>query len=156
MNGTLLMNIRAEGAVPAFSWNGLHFGSSIRIFPLAQNSMLKRPHTILITLCGLVLLGSVSFADLNHAHFLSADVPTEHRLYSHDCGAAELHQPLSPPFHCVTSCRVLSSLLQPQLSLSTDLSVQGILLTVFAALHPSGNCKTQFKRGPPVFSLSLP
>jgi hypothetical protein len=114
--------------------------------------MLKRPHTVLIALCVLVLLGSISFADLNHAHYLPADVPTEHRLYSHDCGAVEIHRSLAPTFHCVTNCRVLSSLLPPRVNLSTEQRVQGILPAIAAALHPSGKCKTHFERGPPVLS----
>lgn len=67
--------------------------------------MLKRPHTAIVALSVLVFLASVSFADLNHAHFLAADFPTEHRLHSHDCGPAEIHKNLPPAFHCVTGCR---------------------------------------------------
>lgn len=115
--------------------------------------MLKRPHTALITLIVLVFLGSVSFADLNHAHFLAADFPTEHQLHSHDCGQAEVHKNITPTFHCVASCRVLGSLLLPRICLGTDQSVQSFLWMYDEALNAPDDCFTQFQRGPPVSSV---
>lgn len=115
--------------------------------------MLNRPHKALILLSALVLLGSVSFADVNHAHFLAADYPIGHRLYHHDCGPAEVHKSITLTFHCVAGCRVFDSFLIPHICLSADQNVRRMLWTYDEARHASRVSFTRFQRGPPVLSV---
>jgi hypothetical protein len=115
--------------------------------------MFRHPSLTPVVLLLVALVGSLSFADVKHAHFLEADVPVQHQLHSHDCGSAEVHKSLLPAFHGIPDCRTLSSSLLPCVTVNVPQGVRFVQQNNDDAAHTLEEYATNAQRAPPTLSV---